>query len=70
MTDSIQSLEHRRKQPVRQNRRIGRLSSRSVTAIRKKCGKANCCCLEEQHPGHGPHWRLTYKIKGKPIRRV
>ena len=21
--------------------------------------------MEEEHPGHGPHWRLTYKVEGK-----
>jgi Family of unknown function (DUF6788) len=65
MAESIQSLERRRNDIAQQIAGLGDFRPGSVTAIRKKCGKANCCCLEEHHPGHGPHWRLTYKIEGR-----
>jgi hypothetical protein len=62
MAETIQSMERRRDDIVQQIAGLGDLRPGSVTAIRKKCGKANCCCLDDKHPGHGPHWRLTYKI--------
>jgi len=65
MLDSIQSLERRRSEIAQQISGLGDFRPGSVTAIRKKCGKSNCCCVEEQHPGHGPHWRLTYKVDGR-----
>jgi hypothetical protein len=65
MTEAIQGLERRRNEIAQQIAGLGDLRPGSVTAIRKKCGKANCCCLDEEHPGHGPHWRLTYKVDGR-----
>lgn len=65
MAESIESLELRRNDITQQIAGLGDFRPGSVTAIRKKCGKANCCCLDESHPGHGPHWRLTYKIEGR-----
>jgi len=65
MVESIQSLERRRNEIAQQIGELGDFRPGSVTAIRKKCGKANCCCLDEEHPGHGPHWRLTYKRDGR-----
>ena len=64
MAETIEALERRRKDIVEKIAQLNDLRPGSVTAIRKKCGKRNCCCLEEQHPGHGPHWRLTYKGEG------
>ena len=32
-----------------------------------RCGKANCCCHQPGHPGHGPNFRLTRKVQGKTI---
>jgi len=64
MAETIERLEKRRIEIVEKIGQLNDLRPGSVTAIRKKCGKANCCCLEPQHPGHGPHWRLTYKVEG------
>ena len=65
MAESIESLERRRNDIAQQIAGLGDFRPGSVTAIRKKCGKSNCCCLDESHPGHGPHWRLTYKVEGR-----
>ena len=64
MAETIETLEKRRSEIVERIGQLSDLRPGSVTAIRKKCGKANCCCLEPLHPGHGPHWRLTYKVEG------
>jgi len=35
----------------------------------RQCGKPHCVCTQEDHPGHGPQYTLTYKEKGKTITR-
>jgi len=65
MTESIRGLERRRREITEEIGSLGDFRPGSVTAIQKKCGKPNCCCVEQDHPGHGPHWRLTYKVEGR-----
>jgi hypothetical protein len=33
--------------------------------IYRKCGKKNCACAREGHPGHGPQHLWNTTIKGK-----
>jgi hypothetical protein len=35
----------------------------------RKCGKPNCVCAREGHPGHGPQYLWTTTIKGKSYAR-
>ena len=65
MTESVPALERRRAEVVKQIAALGDLRPGSITATQGKCGKSNCCCREPDHPGHGPHWRVTYKVDGK-----
>jgi hypothetical protein len=47
---------------------ISRLSdfrSGSITSVVRRCGKPNCHCARAQDAGHGPDFRLTYKLHGK-----
>jgi hypothetical protein len=32
-----------------------------------RCGKPTCHCAQEDDPGHGPNFRLTYKWHGKTV---
>jgi len=67
MAETLQSLERRRNEIAQEITGLGDLRPGSVTAIHKKCGKSGCCCTREDHPGHGPHWRLTYKSGGRSL---
>jgi hypothetical protein len=67
MAETLQSLERRRNAIAQQIADLGDMRPGSVTAIHKKCGKPSCCCTGEDHPGHGPHWRLTYKSRGRSL---
>lgn len=67
MAETLHSLERRRNEIAQQITGLGDLRPGSVTAIHKKCGKPGCCCTREDHPGHGPHWRLTYKSGGRSL---
>jgi hypothetical protein len=32
--------------------------------VRRRCGR-RCACAAAGHPGHGPHWLLTWKDRGR-----
>ena len=36
-------------------------------ALPARCGKPHCHCHQPDHPGHGPNFRLTYKVQGKTV---
>ena len=65
MSESLQALERRRAELLETIATLGDLRPGSLTTTQGKCGKAECCCKEPGHPGHGPHWRITYKAEGK-----
>ena len=67
MPDSLQDLESRRAELVKQFARLGDLRSGSISSTTGRCGKPTCHCHLDGQPPHGPNLRLTYKIKGKTI---
>ncbi|MDN5798030.1 MAG: hypothetical protein L0H79_20110 [Intrasporangium sp.] len=46
---------------------IGDFRPGSLSAVMRRCGKANCACAEPSHPGHGPQHILTKKVAGKTM---
>ena len=67
MSDSVAELEKRRSAIVERIGRLGDLRPGSVSATYGRCGKQNCRCHQPDQPGHGPNFRLTYKVDGKTI---
>ena len=65
MSESLQALERKRAEILEKIASLGDLRPGSLTTTQGKCGKAECCCKQPDHPGHGPHWRITYKVEGK-----
>jgi len=65
MPESLHELERRRVAIIQKIAGLGDLRPGSITTTQGKCGKATCHCAEADHPGHGPHWRLTYKVEGR-----
>ena len=65
MSQSLQALERKRAEVLHKIASLGDLRPGSLTTTQGKCGKADCCCKQPDHPGHGPHWRITYKVEGK-----
>ena len=65
MTESLPVLERKRTAVLEKIAALGDLRPGSLTTTQGKCGKAECCCKQPDHPGHGPHWRITYKVDGK-----
>ena len=67
MPDSLQDLESRRADLVRQIAGLGDLRSGSISDTSGRCGKPNCRCHKPGNPMHGPNPRLTYKDQGKTV---
>ncbi len=67
MPQSLDVLENQRAELIRQIAQLGDLRSGSITSITARCGKSNCHCHQPHHPGHGPNFRLTYKVQGRTV---
>ena len=44
---------------------IGDFRRGSISETYRRCGKANCCCAEANHRGHGPQYLLMTKVEGR-----
>jgi hypothetical protein len=67
MPKSLQELESRRAELVKQFVHLGDLGSGSISDTSGRCGKPSCRCHQPGQPMHGPNPRLTYKVQGKSI---
>jgi hypothetical protein len=67
MPHSVAELEQRRKAIAQQIAQLGDLRPGSVTSTSGRCGKPDCRCHQPGQPGHGPNFRLTYKVNGKSV---
>ena len=67
MTASLADLESQRDALLRRLLLLGDFRPGSISATSGRCGKPSCHCHQPGQPGHGPHWRLTYKRQGKTV---
>jgi hypothetical protein len=67
MPDSLVDLELRRERLAQRIAELGDLRPGSITGTSGRCGKPECHCHQPGQPGHGPNFRLTYKVDGKTI---
>ena len=67
MSPSLSDLEQRRERIAQRIAKLGDLRPGSITATSGRCGKPECHCHRPGQPGHGPNFRLTYKVDGKTI---
>jgi hypothetical protein len=67
MPDSLADLELRRERLAQRIAELGDLRPGSITGTSGRCGKPECHCHQPGQPGHGPNFRLTYKVDGKTI---
>jgi len=65
MLDSLSELEGTRAQLFRQLQDLGDLRRGTISVAYRKCGKNNCVCAHEEHPGHGPQYLWNATINGK-----
>jgi hypothetical protein len=65
MTETLESLEHQRDDLYRQLQQVGDFRRGTISVVYRKCGKPNCACARQGHPGHGPQHLWNATIKGK-----
>ncbi len=65
MGKRIEQLEEKRKALFRKFEEVGDLRRGMISVNYRKCGKNNCVCAKEGHPGHGPQYLWNTTIKGK-----
>jgi hypothetical protein len=69
MPNTLVDLESRRAAVQLQIAQLGDMRSGSITGTGGRCGSPNCHCHRAGDPGHGPYYRLTRKVNGKPSPR-
>jgi uncharacterized protein DUF6788 len=65
MNEILSSLERKREQLYKQLQETGDFRRGTVSVLYRKCGKKNCACAQEGHPGHGPLYLWNATIGGK-----
>jgi hypothetical protein len=67
MSDSLLDLEKRRSQVLAEISTLGDFRPGSISATSGRCGTPSCHCHKPDDPGHGPNFRLTFKVEGKTV---
>jgi hypothetical protein len=65
MEQTMASLKRHREKLFKELGEIGNFRRGSISVNYRKCGKANCVCVQPEHPGHGPQYLWSTTIKGK-----
>jgi len=65
MKEPLLRLEQRREALYRKLEETGDFRRGTISVTYRKCGKKNCACAREGHPGHGPQHLWSTTIKGK-----
>jgi len=65
MEETLIDWERKRDALVDSLKELGDFRRGTITANYRKCGKSNCACAREGHPGHGPQYLWSATIKGK-----
>lgn len=67
MPNFLSDLEDQKAALLRQISELGDFRPGSINTTTGRCGNPNCHCHLPNHPGHGPNFRLTYKLHGKSM---
>ena len=67
MPESLSALETRRAELLHSIAGLKDMHPGSIVGAVFRCGKPSCHCAQPDDPGHGPHLRLTHKVRGKTV---
>ena len=70
MPNPLPDLETRRCQVLLEIAQLGDFRRGSVHTSFRRCGKPSCACASDDHPGHGPQVRLSFKRQGKTVQQT
>jgi len=65
MKEATERLERKRSDLYKKLQEVGDFRRGIVSVVYRKCGKKNCACAKDGHPGHGPVHLWNTTIKGK-----
>jgi len=65
MGSTLERLQELQESLYQQLYQIGDFRRGIISVNYRKCGKKNCACAKEGHPGHGPQFLWNTTIKGK-----
>jgi hypothetical protein len=65
MTGNVGELLEQRESLFKELAKVGTFRRGTISLNYRKCGKRNCVCAKEGHPGHGPQYLWSTTIKGK-----
>jgi len=65
MAEPIADLERKKDILYGKLKSLGDFRRGSISVNYRKCGKPNCACARQGHPGHRPQYLWTTTIKGK-----
>jgi hypothetical protein len=63
--EPLADLEEQRARLFEQLAATGDFRPGSINVTYRRCGKPNCACAQDGHPGHGPRYLLTRSEGGK-----
>jgi uncharacterized protein YdcH (DUF465 family) len=61
----LAEMERRRENLYKELQETGDFRRGIISVTYRKCGKKNCACAREGHPGHGPQHLWNTTIKGR-----
>jgi hypothetical protein len=65
MKNTLESLRGKRNLLHEKLKGIKNFRRGIISVNYRKCGKKNCACAQQGHPGHGPQYLWNTTIKGK-----
>ena len=65
MVDDINTLELKKNSLYEKLAGLDDFRRGTISVNYRKCGKKNCACAKNGHPGHGPQYLWNTTIKGK-----
>src|SRR5229473_290059 len=63
----LEKLEQERTALLHQVSELDDFRRGSITTTSGTCGTPTCHCHRRNDPGHGPNFRLTFKVNGKTV---
>jgi len=66
----LEELERRQSELKAELSNVQDMRRGSLVERYRRCGKANCCCADRQHSGHGPSLSLTWQHEGKTRTKI
>ena len=67
MAKTLNDLETTRNSIYRRMEELGDFRPGIISVRYRRCGKKNCACAREGHPGHGPQYLWNTTRKGKSL---